>query len=234
MKDIHTPLDESEMDRLDQFLLDRIDEDADTEGKDEGVLDMSELDGLFTAIVSGPVSIPPSQWLPALWGDFAPVWSTKKEFEEIFSMLVRHMNSIVVSLMDEPESFEPLFLERDVEGKTYLVVDEWCEGYRRGMALAAERWEAGGMEMTALVAPILAFTSETDFRAHDLATSEETDNVRRAITPNVREIHAYWLKRRAHKESPASPPVQRAEPRVGRNDPCPCGSGKKYKKCCLH
>jgi SEC-C motif-containing protein len=27
------------------------------------------------------------------------------------------------------------------------------------------------------------------------------------------------------------PPVVRSEPRVGRNDPCPCGSGKKYKKC---
>jgi len=27
------------------------------------------------------------------------------------------------------------------------------------------------------------------------------------------------------------PPVTRTEPRVGRNDPCPCGSGKKYKKC---
>lgn len=26
--------------------------------------------------------------------------------------------------------------------------------------------------------------------------------------------------------------VVRAEPKVGRNDPCPCGSGKKYKKCC--
>ena len=25
----------------------------------------------------------------------------------------------------------------------------------------------------------------------------------------------------------------RPEPKVGRNDPCPCGSGKKYKKCCL-
>ncbi|MEJ1406980.1 MAG: SEC-C metal-binding domain-containing protein, partial [Candidatus Sedimenticola sp. (ex Thyasira tokunagai)] len=23
-------------------------------------------------------------------------------------------------------------------------------------------------------------------------------------------------------------------PKVGRNDPCPCGSGKKFKKCCLH
>ena len=27
-------------------------------------------------------------------------------------------------------------------------------------------------------------------------------------------------------------PVKRAAPKVGRNDPCPCGSGKKYKKCC--
>jgi len=27
-------------------------------------------------------------------------------------------------------------------------------------------------------------------------------------------------------------PVKREEPKVGRNEPCPCGSGKKYKKCC--
>jgi len=30
----------------------------------------------------------------------------------------------------------------------------------------------------------------------------------------------------------ATATVVRAEPKVGRNDPCPCGSGKKYKKCC--
>ena len=29
-----------------------------------------------------------------------------------------------------------------------------------------------------------------------------------------------------------SEPYRREEPKVGRNDPCPCGSGKKYKKCC--
>jgi SEC-C motif-containing protein len=27
-------------------------------------------------------------------------------------------------------------------------------------------------------------------------------------------------------------PIVRESPKVGRNDPCPCGSGKKYKKCC--
>jgi SEC-C motif-containing protein len=28
------------------------------------------------------------------------------------------------------------------------------------------------------------------------------------------------------------PPVRRETPKIGRNDPCPCGSGRKYKKCC--
>lgn len=35
-----------------------------------------------------------------------------------------------------------------------------------------------------------------------------------------------------HHHAPVAP-VMRAGPKVGRNDPCPCGSGKKYKKCCL-
>ena len=34
------------------------------------------------------------------------------------------------------------------------------------------------------------------------------------------------------KEYKASKTVRRAAPKIGRNDPCPCGSGKKYKKCC--
>jgi preprotein translocase subunit SecA len=29
-------------------------------------------------------------------------------------------------------------------------------------------------------------------------------------------------------------PVRKADKKVGPNDPCPCGSGKKYKKCCMH
>ena len=33
-------------------------------------------------------------------------------------------------------------------------------------------------------------------------------------------------------EQISGPPVRREEPKIGRNDPCSCGSGKKYKKCC--
>lgn len=231
-KDLSTMLNADDSDYLDQFLLERIEDDADTDGKDEGVLDITELDGLFTAIVSGPVMIPPSQWLQAVWGDFEPVWESEKEFEVILTLMVRHMNGIAANIMEHSEDFEPIFLEREVRDKTYTIVDEWCEGYRRGVALAAEEWNKGGPEMAILLTPILAFTSETNWRGHDFSDSE-VENIQKAIAPNVRDIHAFWLMRR-EKLAPINTPVHRREPRVGRNDPCPCGSGKKYKKCCLH
>jgi SEC-C motif domain protein len=46
----------------------------------------------------------------------------------------------------------------------------------------------------------------------------------------VRENGA-WIYTRALREGPA--PFRQAAPKPGRNDPCPCGSGKKYKQCCL-
>lgn len=232
MTNLFNTLHDEEIDRLDRFLLDRIDEDADTEGKDEGLLGISDLDGFFAALVSGPVMVPPSRWLPAVWGDFEPVWEDVDDFEGIISLMMRHMNGIVATLMEQPQEFEPMFLEREVKGKIYTIVDEWCEGYLRGVALTADLWNAGGLEMAILLTPIRAFTGETQWRAHDL-TDAETEHIRNAITPNVREIHAYWLARR-DEHAPASAPARRAEPRPGRNDPCPCGSGKKYKKCCLH
>jgi uncharacterized protein len=50
----------------------------------------------------------------------------------------------------------------------------------------------------------------------------------------VRTLHAYWLERRQDLPGRETTPYRRNTPRVGRNDPCPCGSGKKFKKCCLH
>ncbi|HWR77283.1 MAG TPA: UPF0149 family protein [Thiobacillus sp.] len=227
------PLNDEELEWLDQFLLDRIDDDTDTEGKNEGVLNVSELDGFLTALVSGPVVVPPSRWLPVVWGDFEPEWKSAKEFEAVFALLIRHMNGIAATLMDQPEEFEPLFLERVLEGKTYTIVDEWCEGYVQGVNLTADLWEAGGLEMEILLMPMRAFTSETDWRAHKLSSDVEIENLHKAIARNVREIHAYWLARR-EADAPSSAPVRRAAPSVGRNDPCPCVSGKKFKKCCLH
>ncbi len=232
MNDLFIPLSEHEIEQLDQFMLYRISEDADTELLDEGVLDISELDGFFTALVSGPVMMSPSQWLPELWGNFEPAWNNEKEIETIFSLLIRHMNGIASTLMEQSDNFIPIFLEREIEGKTYTIVDEWCEGYSRGVALTADQWKEGGQEMDELLAPVFAFTSTMQWPAHDLS-EDEFKSAHAAIIQNVRTIHNYWLARR--EDVSLSPePVRSREQCVGRNDPCPCGSGKKYKKCCLH
>jgi len=65
--------------------------------------------------------------------------------------------------------------------------------------------------------------------------------VRTAIEDQLPNIYKRLLKRHiklkaiyAHcKKRHYSPKQELQLPKVGRNDPCPCGSGKKYKKCCL-
>ncbi len=44
------------------------------------------------------------------------------------------------------------------------------------------------------------------------------------------KVNGEWRFRDA--EAPKVGQIKRDTPKVGRNDPCPCGSGKKYKKCC--
>jgi uncharacterized protein len=53
--------------------------------------------------------------------------------------------------------------------------------------------------------------------------------------PFVRELSALWRRQSlggqtVNAQAGGTPS---SSAKIGRNDPCPCGSGKKYKKCCL-
>jgi uncharacterized protein len=233
MVDRITQLSQADIELLDKLLFNRVDEDAFSPGMDEGVFDISTLDGMFTAIVSGPVAIVPSDWLPAIWGDFEPEWENTEDFECCFSLLMQHMNSISDTLLHNPDEFAPIFMEQSVDGETYTIVDDWCEGYCRGVVLTEELWDTSNAEMAELLGPIVAFSSTTDWAGHDF-DEEEAEAIRDIVTLCAVEIHAYWLARRDEFQRPDTKPVHRAESRIERNDPCPCGSGKKYKKCCLN
>ena len=127
---------DKEISELEDFLLERFDDEEDHPDKDEGILDLSELDGYFAAIVSSPQLIPPSVWLPAMWGDFEPNWRNKKEAEKIMGLMIAIMNSINSDFLDSKSQYQPLFEHREVEDVTYVIVDEWCFGYMRGVALS--------------------------------------------------------------------------------------------------
>jgi len=233
MKSSSDLLSDDDLDWLDNFLLNRFDKTENDSHADEGVMCVSELDGFFTAVVSGPVMILPSVWMPVLWGDFQPEYANEEEVQTVLSLIMQHMNSIAATLMIQPDYFGPIFLERKVEDKIYTIVDEWCEGYMRGVNIAAEQWHMNETEMKILLAPVMAFSGELALQTHSNYQHAEIDNLQKAIRTNARDIHAYWLARRQNVAQVDSPFLRR-EQRIGRNESCPCGSGKKYKKCCLH
>ena len=77
-------------------------------------------------------------------------------------------------------------------------------------------------------------------RGKELTLARLEDNSRhRLVEDTVREME-WWAcfreNRRTRTPPPtargASPPIKRDRPKTGRNEPCPCGSGKKFKKCC--
>lgn len=59
---------------------------------------------------------------------------------------------------------------------------------------------------------------------------EEIESQQQKIEPDLNKLFLHFYEQR---EKP-NQPIVHDMPKAGRNDPCPCGSGKKYKKCCLH
>jgi uncharacterized protein len=232
MSHLNTPLSDQEIDELNRFLLARIPDEEESDAVDEGVLDISELDGFLTAIVSGPRPIQPSEWLPVLWGQFEPVWRSDEEAEAIVSLVLRHMNGIVSILTESPDEFEPIVLEVEEDDATVTSVEEWCLGYMKGVGLAADDWRQGGEEAMEILFPIMVFTSDEGRKRLDELDADELKTLKSSIPSAVRKLYAFWMERGGVVNSQV--PFVHSAPQVGRNDPCICGSGKKFKKCCLH
>lgn len=62
--------------------------------------------------------------------------------------------------------------------------------------------------------------------------STESEAVVDTHAPSNHEVHVHGPNCNHHHHHEALKPILRAAPKVGRNDPCICGSEKKYKKCC--
>ena len=197
---------------------------------DDSVINVSELDGFFSALACSPETIMPSSWMPAIWGgqEQSPEWHDTKEFESFSAAVITLYNHVTQSLNND--YFEALFLEKETDGKTDEIVDEWCHGFLRGMSLWAPLSAADGVFTEEHIQAISLFATEPGFVILEKLNETEIIAQQQQIEPDVRNLFEYFYKQR--KDS-AQPVVSEA-PKTGRNDPCPCGSGKKFKKCCLH
>ncbi len=232
------PLTDEEIRELDEFLA--------SESVPKDTMGVSMLDGFLTGIAVHPDVIMPSEWLPHVWGGGEQaVFEDQKEAGRIFGLFMRHLNDILSALRDDPDRFEPLFYEREVEGKTYTIVDDWCAGFMQAVnKVRPKSWEPMQEEGegVAWLLPMEMFASDKGWGILESAEDQEKAHEEWAskIVPAVRAINDFWTehRRKAMEKSrvsrgpaPRVVPV-RTKPKIARNDPCPCGSGKKFKRCC--
>ncbi len=179
-------LGDKDIDYLDHILLEL--------GNDDSILSVSALDGFLTALVSGPAAIVPSVWLPAVWGNQDPVWPSRSEFARFMQTVIRLMNYNASTLMNQPEMFEPLFAINTGAKGEVQVVDDWCFGYMRGVALG--QWPALPADMQIHLDAIALHGLEENFEKLDTLSTEAHQATIPAIVEAVRQLHGYWLWQR--------------------------------------
>lgn len=197
---------------------------------------LSELDGFLTGIAIGPDLIRPSEWLPVIWGGAAPAFADLDEANAILGLLMARYNEILREVADH--ALAPVFwTARDGS----IIATDWAEGFVQAIKLRADAWERlftskrDGM----LVLPILSLCRDENGRSLlDLPPGADDHIVEQApelIPGCVIEIAAYWRRKgpgQISKPLTPEPQPSHAAIKVRRNDPCPCGSGRKFKKCC--
>ncbi|MBN1808326.1 MAG: preprotein translocase subunit SecA [Planctomycetes bacterium] len=123
-------------------------------------------------------------------------------------------------------------LKESIWLRSYAQKDPRIEYKREGYSLFNELMGAIYNEVTDLIFRV-SVVSDEDRRAlqerWDIASEGrgEMENLARKQQADIATADA------AGGEGRVTEPIKRTSPRVGRNDPCPCGSGKKYKNCCM-
>lgn len=211
------------------------------EAMPDSAMDVAQLEGFLTAIVIGPRPVPILEWLPwvtdAEDGTATPVHASVEEARELLAHVMGLLVGVADAFRDDPESFVPVFL-RDPRWQP----EAWCDGFIQATeTFHTEYWDRlwtldalassdkGPLE--SLFAPFRRLSSVGSSGASD----DTGDRTRwaAAIVPALTRILTYWQLFGPEAECPlVQEPFRRALPKVGRNDPCPCGSGRKHKKCC--
>ena len=114
---------DEELDRLDDLLCGLPVADAMT---------LEELDGYVAAVIVCPEIIPPSEWLPGVWGGEG-VFANADEANEIIGAVTGHYNRVAQVLADDPESYVPLL---DIDPHCDEVLWELWVAYVRSSPLA--------------------------------------------------------------------------------------------------
>ena len=213
-----------------------------------GTLHYHELQGLLFTVVSAPEMVPPSAWLPLIFGGDEAGFSNPEQAQEILGQIMALYNTINAVVLDPPTLLPadcPLQDDVLANFEDDAPIAQWSRGFLHGHQWLQELWEETlpeelQEELDATLTALSFFSSREmaeGFHA-EAGTDEQSleamaDAIHRVVPSAVAQ---YAHMGRSIATVLAEPEWDEPEPtndaKVGRNDPCPCGSGKKYKGCC--
>lgn len=244
------PLTDAELDRLD-VLLDRC-TDPET-----GLGNLEMLDGFLSALAVGPVEVELSTLFPAIWGSGEVARRDERQTREAQALIARLAAEIEQRIRHDPadagdrDALMPLLglPPESEDGAASSDADDaldgiptdfpfaaaWAAGFLRGAAQFEDAWTTWMDDHPAIdndlgVITRLAIVDAAQLDAAEMsAEAMLTLDERFDLTYDLPDMLYDMYLQRLHDRRPA--PARRADV-PGRNDPCVCGSGKKYKKCC--
>jgi uncharacterized protein len=223
-------------------------------------INFESIDGFLTALAAGPSLPQPAEWLPAMCGDaFERAFADPEDQAQALRSLQARLQVLrrqldPEALLDRPEDMRllPLMSEYTDEDRQ-RAVDEaglqpeeavmlqtgvlWAQGFLDAVEAFPQIWgepetEDDAIDFGVLVDQIAALVlppGSDEAREHAAQYWQDQEPSRDDLIADacwaVQDLRLYWVD---HAPRPATRQVQ---PTPGRNDPCPCGSGKKYKKC---
>lgn len=218
---------DADFDRLDRLLAGLDNDDA---------MIVEELDGFLAALACTPEPIGADDYLPEVFGleragiEAAP---GNAGSDELASLVRRHARAVAAAL--DAGEFAPV-LAYDERGAP--DGSAWAVGFLRAVEMMPESWEAMlaekefGDALDAIEA--LAATLDDESGARPMPRREREALIDTMIA-DLGDIHEFFRPYRQAGTTPQAlrvATVRREQPKVGRNEPCPCGSGRKYKACC--
>lgn len=216
-------LSDSELERLRKFLAKIGNPDA---------LTPEGMDGLFCALIAGPELVSPSEYMPVVFGGELSDESAFESLEEanaLLSLMMRHWNAIVAEL-ETDGVYEMLLDEPDANG---VHGRRWARGFMRGVAMRKAGWLklfADENEGQLASIPMVAGEIDPKFPATPLS-EEKAEQLVLYMGAGLGRAYRHFKQQRRTVQ-PESSTFRRDGAKTGRNDPCPCGSGAKFKKCC--
>jgi uncharacterized protein len=208
------------------------------------------LDGALAGLLLSPDPIEPDEWLPKLQAGPDVQFPDPADGERFAAMLRLRQVEMAALMIEGGLAFMPIY---DYDEKDNPLWQLWLAGFLGSMKLRMAAWEPlfepDDEDLAAAVMGLMSLAAGLPGPADKLpeGDADALDEIAELAdeAPMLLPYFVETIYRRRHRlarvvmgegfvgeEDWALPQQPIRVEKIGRNEPCPCGSGKKYKKCC--